>query len=89
MNVPDCENSALITNPHWESTLLNHCLYDLAGRPSGGIAEDLGEDKCYYFVYLNKEYGHNKIFSDGYTDTLESAQFLVEMLSIKAGWRFD
>jgi len=77
----------MIRDAHWESTILNHTLYDENGLAAASIAEDLEDGKFHYWVYLPS----NKIkdYAWGDKDTLEAARFISEMLAIKAGWRFN
>lgn len=71
---------------NWESSILNHSLYDVNGLVVASIAENLGLGGFDYWVYSRE----NKVYdyASGHTDTLEAAQFLTEMLAQKAGWKF-
>lgn len=83
---PDYKNSLFIKDPDWESTMFTHSLYDLNGSLSGTIGMACFEDGYYYQI---NSVSSKEEYASGQTDTLESAQFIVEMLSIKAGWKFE
>lgn len=71
---------------NWESSILNHSLYDINGLVVASISENLVSGGFDYWVFSRE----NKIndYASGHADTLEAAQFLTEMLAQKAGWEF-